>query len=50
MDLEEKKESLVQQYKDLTTKIQQSTELRLKVLGAIELIEQIEKENEVGGS
>ena len=46
MDLEEKKESLVQQYNDLTKQIQELTELRLKILGAVELIEQIEEENE----
>ena len=46
MDLAEKKEELIQQYKGLTVEIKQKTELMLKVLDAIELLEQMEAEEE----
>ena len=46
MNLEERKEDLIQQYKSLTVEIKQKTELMLKVLGAIELLEQMEAEAE----
>ena len=44
MDLKAKKESLLQQYQDLTKQINKTIDLRSRVLGALELIEQIEKE------
>ena len=42
MDLKAKKESLLKQHQDLTKQINSSIELRSRVLGALELIEQIE--------
>ena len=44
MDLKAKKESLLQQHQDLTKQINKNIDLRSRVLGALELIEQIEKE------
>ena len=46
MDLVEKKENLVLQYKELSAELKQKGELMLKVLGAIELLEQLEAEEE----
>ena len=46
MDLVEKKESLVKQYNELSVELKQKGELMLKVLGAIELLEQMEAEEE----
>jgi len=44
MDLKAKKESLLQQHQDLTKQINRNIDLRSRVLGALELIEQIEEE------
>jgi len=44
MDLKAKKESLLQQHQDLTKQINRNIDLRSRVLGALELIEQIEGE------
>ena len=44
MDLKTKKESLLQQHQDLTKQINKTIDLRSRVLGALELIEQIEGE------
>ena len=44
MNLKAKKESLLQQHQDLTKQINKTIDLRSRVLGALELIEQIEKE------
>ena len=44
MNLKTKKESLLQQHQDLTKQINRNIDLRSRVLGALELIEQIEEE------
>jgi len=44
MDLKAKKESLLQQHQDLTKQINKTIDLRSRVLGALELIEQMEEE------
>ena len=41
MDLEAKKESLSKQYNDLTNSIKKSLDMRSRVLGALELLQQI---------
>ena len=40
--MQERKEELVKQFNELTAKITELTQLRLKVLGAVELIEEME--------
>ena len=47
MDLKAKKESLTQQHDELTKTINKSLEMRNRVLGALELIYQIENEESV---
>ena len=47
MDLKVKKESLALQYNELTKTINKSLEMRNRVLGALELIYQIENEESV---
>ena len=47
MDLKAKKESLLQQHQDLTKQINRNIDLRSRVLGALELIYQIENEESV---
>ena len=47
MDLKAKKESLTQQHDELTKTINKSLEMRNRVLGALELIYQIENEKSV---
>jgi len=42
----DKKETLVAQYNQLTVELKEKSELRFKVLGALELIEQLESEKE----
>tara|TARA_R100000808_G_C2152581_1_gene162120 strand:+ start:5200 stop:5352 length:153 start_codon:yes stop_codon:yes gene_type:complete len=42
--MKERKEELVKQYNELTAKITELTQIRLKVLGAVELIEEMEEE------
>ena len=44
MDLKAKKKSLLQQHQDLTKQINKTIDLRSRVLGALELIEQMEEE------
>ena len=44
--MKEKKEELIKQFNELTSKITELTQLRFKVLGAVELIEEMEKKEE----
>ena len=44
MNLKTKKESLLQQHQALTKQINKTIDLRSRVLGALELIEQIEEQ------
>ena len=44
--MQERKEELVKQFNELTAKITELTQLRLKVLGAVELIEEMEDKEE----
>ena len=47
MDLKAKKESLDLQYNDLTKTINKSLEMRSRVLGALELLHQIDNDKEM---
>ena len=47
MDLKAKKESLAKQYNDLTKSINKSLDMRSRVLGALELLHQIDNEEKM---
>ena len=47
MDLKAKRESLAKQYNDLTKTINKSLEMRSRVLGALELLHQIDNDKEM---
>jgi len=47
MDLEAKRESLSKQYNDLTKAINKSLDMRSRVLGALELLHQIDNDKEM---
>ena len=47
MDLKAKKESLSKQYNDLTNSINKSLDMRSRVLGALELLHQIDNDKEM---
>ena len=47
MDLKAKRESLSKQYNDLTKTINKSLDMRSRVLGALELLHQIDNDKEM---
>ena len=47
MDLKAKRESLSKQYNDLTKSINKSLDMRSRVLGALELLHQIDNDKEM---
>ena len=47
MDLKAKKESLSKQYNELTKSINKSLDMRSRVLGALELLHQIDNDKEM---
>ena len=47
MDLKAKRESLALQYNDLTKTINKSLDMRRRVLGALELLHQIDNDKEM---
>ena len=47
MDLKAKRESLSKQYNDLTNSINKSLDMRSRVLGALELLHQIDNNKEM---
>ena len=47
MDFKAKKESLSKQYNDLTNSINKSLDMRSRVLGALELLHQIDNDKEM---